>query len=460
MASTVPGTVAAGRTLPADGAGERKGPSPAVRWVLIVGGAIVLLIALIFGIKFIAYATTHESTDDAAIDADVVQVTSKIAERVQQIYVDTDQPVKAGQLLIKLEDTNEQDAYRQAQAAVQAQSAQAQAAVENVALTRDTQNAQNLENDGAIAQARAAISSASESSLSAGGQIAVAQAGVEASSAELKASQAALPGALQNLRKAEADLGRTRALVKTGDVAPSQLDADRASYEAARSQYSQAQADVSAAQAELSQAEQKLDAQRFSAQSTASQVGVQQGQLTTAQGKLNESSAPSRVATQQAQAQAAQAQVVSLQAQLATAAHNLGYTRITAPINGYVGQKNVEIGQEVAPGESLMTLIPSSNIYITANYKETQVGRMKVGQEVDVSIDAYKGVNFIGHVGDLSPASQNTFSLVPAQNATGNFVKITQRLPIRIYVDKVENGNLSDYPLRPGMSVETSVKVK
>jgi membrane fusion protein (multidrug efflux system) len=166
------------------------------------------------------------------------------------------------------------------------------------------------------------------------------------------------------------------------------------------------------------------------------------------------------VPASQAQADAAQAQVASLKSQLGTAADNLSYTRIFSPINGFVGEKNVDIGQTVAPGESLLTLVPSTNVYITANFKETQIGHMHKGQEVDISVDAYKGVAFVGHVEDLSPASQNKFSLVPAQNATGNFVKVTQRVPIRILFDRVENGNLSDYPLRPGMSVETSVKVK
>jgi membrane fusion protein (multidrug efflux system) len=427
---------------------------------MIVVGAIVLVIALVYGIKFLAYATAHETTDDATIDADVVQVTSKISERVNHIYVDTNVHVKKGQLLMTLDDSNERDAYNQATAALGAQEAQARAAQENVSLTRDTQAAQDLEAQGSIAQAKANISSASEQAQSAGQQIAVAQAGVAAAGAQLQAARDAVPGALQNLRKAQADLDRTRALVHSGDLAVQALDADRASYAAAQSQYSQATANVSAAQAEYAQAEQKLSSQRFATDSTQSLIGVQQGQLTTAQGHLNESDAPSRVAAQQAQAEAAQAQTGALRAQVATSSDNLSYTRIVAPIDGYVGQKNVEIGQTVAPGESLMTLIPSGNVYVTANYKETQVGHMKVGQETDISVDAYKGVAFVGHVDNLSPASQNTFSLVPAQNATGNFVKVTQRLPVRILFDRVDGGNLSDYALRPGMSVETSVKVK
>ena len=455
------GTAGAGARGKSEPVAEAKsGPNPIVRFALIVAAIVVLLIVIVFAVKFLAYATTHETTDDATIDADEIQITSKISERVDKILVDTNQRVRKGQLLIALDNTDETARYAQAEAAVRAQDAQARAAQENVALTRDTQSAQNVQNAGSIDQAKASIESAASTAQSSTQQIAVAQAGVDAAHAQLKSAQDAVPGALQNLRKADADLRRTQSLVTTGDVAASQLDSDRASYEAARSSYSQAQANVGAAIAMLAQAQQKLDSQRYAASSSTSQIGVQQAQLTTAQGKLQESSAPSRVAAQQAQADAAQAQVASLLAQRKTASDNLGYTRIYSPITGYVGQKNAEIGQTVAAGESLLTLIPASNVYVTANFKETQIGHMRVGQEVDINVDAYHNVKFTGHVEDLSPASQNKFSLVPAQNATGNFVKVTQRLPVRILFDSVENGNLADYPLRPGMSVETSVKVK
>jgi membrane fusion protein (multidrug efflux system) len=438
----------------------RSGRSPIVRLALVVLGALALLVLIVLAVRYIGYATVHETTDDAAIDADEIQITSKISERVDRILVDTNARVRKGQLLIALDNTDETARYAQAEAAVMAQAAQARAAQENVTLTRATQIAQNTENSGGIAQAKAAIEGASATARSSAQQIAVEQAAVNSAHAQLKAAQDAVPGALQNLRKAAADLQRTQSLVTTGDVAASQLDSDRASYESARSNYSQSQANVGAALANLQQAEQKLNSQRYTASSSADQISVQQAQLLTAQGHLQESSAPSRVTAQQAQADAARAQVASLLAQRKTASDNLSYTRIYSPINGYVGQKNVEIGQTVAAGESLMTLIPATHVYVTANFKETQIGRMRVGQEVDINVDAYHGVKFTGHVEDLSPASQNKFSLVPAQNATGNFVKVTQRLPVRILFDSVENGKLADYPLRPGMSVETSVKVK
>ncbi|GAC1305322.1 MAG: HlyD family secretion protein [Vulcanimicrobiaceae bacterium] len=439
---------------------EKPGRSPFVRIALIGAGTVVLVIALVFGLRYVAYASAHETTDDATIDADEVQLTSKIGERVARIAVDTNGTVRKGQLLIALDNRDETDRVLQARAAVDAQRAQARAAQENVALARDTQTAQNLQNSGTVAQARAAISGASENARSAAGQIAVARAGVDAARAQLRAARDAVPAGRENLRRAQADLRRVSSLVSTGDVAAQQLDAARAAYATANATYAEVQAQVGTAVANLDQAQQKLDAQRFSTSSSQALVGVQQGQLTTAQGKLLESGAPSRVLAQQAQAEAAQAQVASLNASLVTAKNNLSYTRIVSPIDGFVGQKNVEVGQTVAAGAPLLTLIPSNRFYITANFKETQVGKMRVGQRCDINVDAYKGVKFSGHIDNLSPASQNKFSLVPAQNATGNFVKVTQRLPVRVLFDRVEGGTLSDYTLRPGMSVETSCEVK
>jgi len=436
------------------------GRSPVVRIVLIGVAIVALLLAVMFGVRYFAYASVHETTDDATVDADEVQVTSKIGERVARIAVDTNGTVRKGQVIIVLDDRDERDRVLQARAAVDAQRAQARAARENVALARDTQSAQNLQNSGTVAQARAAISGAAQSALSSAGQVSVARAGVDAARAQLRAAQDGLPGARENLRRAQADLRRVSSLVATGDVAAQQLDAARAAFATTLSTYSQAQAQVSTAIANVDQAQQRVDAQRYQTSSSQAQVGVVQGQLTTAQGKFAESNAPSRVLASQAQAEAAQAQVLSLNAALITATNNLSYTRIVSPIDGFVGQKNVEVGQTVAAGTPLLTLIPSKRAYITANFKETQVGKLRVGQPCDINVDAYKGQKFVGHIDNLSPASQNKFSLVPAQNATGNFVKVTQRLPVRVLFDRVEGGNLRDYTLRPGMSVETSCRIK
>jgi membrane fusion protein (multidrug efflux system) len=244
--------------------------------------------------------------------------------------------------------------------------------------------------------------------------------------------------------------------VKTGDASQQQLDAERAGQAQAQAQYRAALDQVTSAQTSVAQAQARLTSAIAAATAAEAGIGAQEGQLETAQGHLSESAAPSRVPAVAAQAAAAEAQVASVRAQAQTARDQLNYTVIRSPIEGFVGAKDVEVGATVSPGQSLLELVPRSNLYITANFKETQLTNMKVGQDVDISVDAYKGTDFHGRVESIGPASQNTFSLIPAQNATGNFVKVTQRLPVRISVVDPP----ADKPLRVGMSVETSVKVK
>jgi membrane fusion protein (multidrug efflux system) len=398
-----------------------------LRPVLMAGGAVVVVLAVIFGVRWMIYALAHQTTDDAQVQADTVVVTSKISERVAAIFTDTNLPVRKGQLLIQLDDRDERTKVAQALAALNSQDAQARAAQENVSLTSAQQNAQNVQNTGGIAAADAQIANADSVYANALQQLAVARA--------------AVPGALASLDQANADLARTQSLVSTGDEPRQQLDAARATQANAASNYRQMLDRVTAAQAQATAASAMITAQK--------------GELQTAQGKLAESDTPYKVTAQQAQAQAAVAQAGSVQAQLKAAQDQLSYTRIYAPMDGYVGEKDVEIGQTVSPGTTLLNVVPNS-VYVTANYKETQLGDMKPGQQVDISVDAYKGTVFTGHVEAIGPASQNEFALVPAQNATGNFVKVTQRVPVRIAVDNPP----ADKPLRPGMSVETSVKVK
>ena len=374
--------------------------NPTVRGIGLLVGALILIAILIWGIRYFLYARTHASTDDAKIDASSVAVTSKIAERLDRIYVDTDQYVRKGQVLIQLDDRDERSRYEEAKAAVIAQRAQAQAAQANVTLTQQTVAAQSIESLGGITQAQSGLGEAG------------------AASAAVSEAQAQVPAAQQNYAKAEADLERTQSLVSTGDLPRQQLDAARAAAAAAASQYQAAIASVSAAHEKLS-----------AAQSQAS------GSLQTAQGKYQEASSPSRLAASEAQAHAAFATVANAQAQLQLASDQLADTRIVAPVDGSIGEKNVEVGQTVSAGMVLLTIIPAQNIYITANYKETQVGDMRAGQPVDISIDAYKGVAFHGHVIAINPASQSTYSLIPPSQASGNFIKVTQRIPVKISID-------------------------
>ncbi len=393
---------------------ERTGPRK--RIIFGVLGAIVAILLIIWGVKYFLYARVHEGTDDARVDADAVAVTSKINERIDSILVDTNQEVRKGQLLIVLDDAVERDQVRNAQA-------QYDLAVAN-------QRTTTVQGQGGVAQAVANTADASA-------QVPVAQSGVAQAQAQLRSAQAQLPAAQAAYDRASADYNRTLSLVSTGDVARQELDAQRAALASASAQLRSARDQINVAQANLDASQQKVSAAQAS-------VAAAQGGETSAQGKLAQSSDPS--------------QVEAAAAQLAIAKKNLSFTHIYSSIDGFVGEKSAEVGQTVAAGLTILTLIPDGpgQIYITANYKETQMGDMKVGQPVDIHVDAYHGVTFQGHVVSINPASQNTYALVPAQNATGNFVKVTQRIPVRISIDNQR----SDMPLRPGMSVETYVKVR
>jgi membrane fusion protein, multidrug efflux system len=401
-----------GDTVPA--IEERTGPRKRV--IFGVLGAIVAVLILVWGVKFFLYARVHEGTDDARVDADPVAVTSKINERIDQILVDTNDRVKKGQLLIVLDNAVEQDQVRTARA--------------QLALAQANQSTSTLQSEGSVAQAQADTTDASA-------QVPVAQAGVEQAVAQLHSAQAQVPAAQAAYDRANADYQRTASLVSTGDVPRQELDAQRASLAAAAAQLRSAHDQVNVAQSNVDAAQQKVAAAQAA-------VAASLGTETTAQGKLAQSSDPS--------------EVDAALSQLAIARKNLAYTRIYSPIDGYVGEKSAEVGQTVAAGTTILTLIPDGpgQIYITANYKETQMDNMRVGQPVDIRVDAYPGTTFTGHVASINPASQNTYALVPAQNATGNFVKVTQRIPVRISIDNMP----PDKPLRPGMSVETYVRVR
>jgi membrane fusion protein (multidrug efflux system) len=375
---------------------------PRRRYIFGGIGAVLAVLLLIWGVNYYLYARVHEGTDDARVDADAVAITSKINERIDDIPVATNQQVKKGQTLVVLDKSVEEDQLRTAQAQY------------DLALANQRNN--TTQSAGGVTQAQASEADAS--------------AGVALANAQLSAAQAQVPAAQAAYDRAAADYNRTASLVASGDVARAQLDAARATQAAAAAALRGAQDQVGVARASLNAAD--------------SRVNAAAGGVASAQGKLAQSSDPSGVE--------------GANAQLSIAKQNLGYTTIVAPIDGYIGQKSADIGQTVGAGLTLMTLIPNGpdKVFITANFKETQLGDMHSGQPVDITVDAYKGVTFHGHVVSINPASQNTYALVPAQNATGNFVKVTQRIPVRIAIDDMK----ADMPLRPGMSVEANVKVR
>ena len=338
----------------------------------VIAGAFVAVTALVFGIRYLAYAATHQTTDDAKIDADTVTITSKIIERVDRILIDTNQPVRKGQVLIRLDDRDERTRFFQAQVAIAAQRAQARVAQQNVALTREQQRAQVAQGMGNVLAAREQIATATANYRAQKHNGLAESASLDTAQAQLRVAEDQVPSAKAMLLEANADLARYNSLAGTGDVSRQQLDEARATEAQAQAQYFADLDKVTSAKAAVAQSQAQLTSALAAARAAQASVEAQHGQLDSALGSLHEVASSHRIPQIFAQFTFARAQTSSTRTQSQTARDQLSDTIIRSPIDGVVGMKNVEIGSTVTPGQALMQIVPR-RIFITANYKETQL---------------------------------------------------------------------------------------
>jgi membrane fusion protein (multidrug efflux system) len=385
--------------------------SPGFRIAVIIA-AIVLLVVGFFVYR---YVTSYESTDDAEIDGHVNSVSTRISGNVIKLNVLDNQFVQAGTVLVEIDPADYKVAYERAKADFDSAQATAAAAGVNVPITDVSSTSQESASEADVANARAGIAAARQ-------QFAAARAQVDQAEA--------------NNVKAQNDLGRYKQLVDKQEISQQQYDqavaasaADAAGVQAAHANADATQAQVTAAQAKLAQAE----ANWRSAQT-----------------------APQQIQVVRSRAASALADVQRKKADLDQAQLNLQYTKVVAPVAGVVSDRTVEVGQNVAPGQELLKIIPLNDVWITANYKETQLREMKVGQRVTIDVDA-NGRSYKGKVDSIAGASGARFSLLPPENATGNYVKVVQRIPVKIVLDPGEN---NDQSLRPGMSVTPKVWIR
>ncbi len=383
---------------------------PAARWFLIA-----ILIALAIGGYFAwRYFSSYESTDDAQVDGYLYPVSARISGYVSRVYVDDNQLVKAGQVLVEVDPRDYQVAVDQAQAALADAEATARAAGITVPVT--------------------SVSTTSQESTSEA-EVTNAEAGITAAQQQFDAARAQLVQAQANNTKAQDDLGRYHQLVQKKEISEQLYDqavADAASSAAA----------VQAAQAAVAAANQ----------------GVQQARarLVQAQADLRAAqTGPQQVRTTRERALAALANVAGKRAALEQAELNLQYTKIVAPVDGLV-IRNVEQGMNVQPGQQLLTVAPIEGLWVTADFKETQLKYMRPGQSVEISVDS-DGRTYKGRVNSISGSTGARLSLLPPENATGNYVKVVQRIPVKITVNPGQN---KDEFLRIGMSVEPKVYLK
>ena len=367
----------------------------------IVVAVVVILALVAAGIWW--RSTYSESTDDAQVNGHLLQVSARVAGQVAKVYVDENQVVKEGDLIAELDPSDYKVAVENAEAALA--SAQANAAAANVNVPITTVNT--------------------------GSNLNAADANVTGSHAAVVQAEEQLEAARANNIKAQADLERYRPLVAKDVISKQQFDAAVAAADAARHSEEAAREGVRVARERETQAK----------------AGLKFAQT-----------APEQVAVQSARARQAQAMVQQAQAQLDMARLNLSYTKIVAPAAGIITRKSVEINQNVAPGQNLMMLVSLEGLWVTANFKETQLRHMFAGQAVEIDVDS-TGKTYHGKVTQIGGATGSVLSLFPPENATGNYVKVVQRVPVRIdFIDLAKED--PKHELRPGLSVEPKVSVK
>lgn len=389
----------------------------------------VIVLALLIAIPIYAYYSVRESTDDAQIDGHLIPVSARISGTIISVLVNDNQPVKAGQELVRLDPADYQVALAQAQAQLSTSQATSTQYEVNVPVT-------NINTTG---QVTTTLSEATESVAA----VRSAEQAVETARARVGASHAALDQAQANNAKAQKDLARYRNLVQKDEISKQDYDAAVASATAAAAQVQSARADVNAAQHTLDQAQ--------------AQVEQAKARLATArvQQHLSEAIRPKQVQVSEARYKQALAQLQQAQANLDQAKLNISYTHITSPVDGVVSRKTAEPGMQVTPGQLMLDVIPLDDVWVTANFKETQLKDMHVGQHVDISVDTFgSSRDYRGHIDSIAGASGAKFSLLPPENATGNYVKVVQRIPVKILLEPGEN---RDHHLLPGMSVTPTV---
>ncbi len=421
------------------------------RPALLIGAVIVVLIVLVLGLRYWLYARSHETTDDAFIDGHIVQVSPKVSGYVTKVYVTDNQSVNAGDLIVELDPRDFEAKLAQAKAALNAGLAQQRQAQTQVTLTRVTTRANLQQASAGVQQARSGVAGARAGAESERSRTSQAQAGVGT-------AQANMQQARSQVSAANADVQRYQTLYEKDEISRQRLDEAIAAARTANAQVSAARDKVAAAQAQVGEARAATTAQASVAQRAQTQVGGANAQVNEALGRLAQAnSGPQQVAVSQAQAASAGANLQQLQAGVDQAELELSYTKIYAPESGRVTRKAVEVGALVQVGQPLLAVVPG-DVWVTANFKESQLGNIRPRQSVDITVDAYPDKTFKAHVDSIQAGTGARFSLIPPENATGSYVKVVQRVPVKIVFEP--NQIDPQHMLAPGMSVVPEVRVK
>ena len=394
-----------------------------IRWL----SAFVILIILAIGVyAWMDYYSNRVSTDDAQVDGHIIPVASKIYGNVAEVLVDDNQKVRGDQVIIRIDPRDYQAKVDQAKAALMLAESQASAAGMGVSLTRETTASGTSNSEAVLAAAQAEYERAK-------------LAYELASTSDLAAAQAAVAARLADNEKAQADLVRMKPLAEKAEISKQQYDAY--------------QATARVAESELRVTRERLSSTAKDAEIKRSAMIVAKARVEQAMADLQESKANlKKTDISAATAASAAAAVSQARANLREAELQLSYTTIRAPEDGLITRKTVEVGQVVQPGQGLLMIVPLHKVWITANFKETQLSEVRPGQKAEIEVDMYDK-KIAGIVDSIAGATGARLSLLPPENATGNYVKVVQRIPVKILVDS----NSSDIILRPGMNVVATI---
>ncbi|WP_016952950.1 HlyD family secretion protein [Anabaena sp. PCC 7108] len=401
------------------------------RGLLLVIGVIALAVGANFGVRWWQFQNTHVSTENAQIKGHLSPLSAKIPATVQQILVKDGDYVKAGQSLLILEDQDLNLKVQQAEAAMAEAQAQLKEAKDTVSITSQTNPTQVQQAQSNLAAKASAVSAA--------------QANINQALAKVETNQAGVTQAQTAVNRTQADFHRYEQLYREGAISAQQLDTARAAYENAQAELTAAKKTVTQSQAEVKNAQ----AQQQSARA----------EVATAQGQVAEKSVFGQTVTvQKDQQEQALAQLKQAQATLELARQQLNYTVMKAPISGYVGQLTAQVGQKVLTGQPLLSVVSlqTNAVYVDANFKETALGKLQIGEKAEVEVDAYPGETFHATIAGISPATGASFALIPPDNATGNYNKVVQWVPIRLVFDPSTD---PQHKLRPGLSVKVTVNI-
>ena len=436
--------------LPAQAETKRRNRKP-----FYIAGTI-LLVAAIAGLVYWLYARQFEFTDDAFVDGEIVQISPKISAYVTKVYIKENQFVRKGDLLVELNSDALTARLENAKSQLHAAEAERIRFQAQTNLTRKVTNASTIQARSNVETARNNVAESGLTAEAKRSEIQQAESAVRTGKANRALAEAQVPHAESNLRLAQLEYDRSLSLFTSGTVSRQNLDLADNALQRAKAELTAAQNQVTAAESRIGEAQARVVTAQNNYRQSLSRVNSTQSEVDESIGRLRDAdAAPERIAVDQSEIGTAEAGIEKAEAAVREAELELSYTKIFAPEDGFVTRKNVQEGQLVQPGASLMA-ISQTEIWVVANFKETQLERMRIGQSVDIKVDAFPGRTFRGRIESFQAGTGSAFSLLPPENASGNFVKVVQRVPVKIlFEEKPDDVHL----LVPGMSVSSRVHV-